>query len=130
MSDILLAESVMHRLRTRYPAYSETAYLFILSALHYTIENLSEPRHISGRELAEGCRELAIDRWGLMARSVLEYWGIRSTRDLGAIVFALVECGVLVKQENDALDDFEGVFDFSAAFERDYPWPGLKALGN
>ena len=130
MSDILLAESVMHRLRMRYPAYSETAYLFILSALHYTIESLSEPRHITGRELADGCRDLAIDRWGLMARSVLEYWGIRSTRDLGAIVFALVECGVLVKQENDALDDFDGVFDFSDAFERDYPWPGLKAVGN
>ena len=130
MSDILLAESVMHRLRLRYPAYSETAYLFILSALHYTIESLNEPRHITGRELADGCRELAIDRWGLMARSVLEYWGIRSTRDLGAIVFALVECGVLVKQESDALDDFEGVYDFSTAFDRDYPWPGLKALGN
>lgn len=130
MSGILLAESVMHRLRERYPGYSDTAYVFILSALHYTIETLEEPRHITGGELAEGCRELAIDRWGLMARSVLEYWGIRSTRDLGAIVFALVECGVLVKQEEDALDDFEGVYDFATAFERDYPWPGLKALGN
>ena len=126
MSDILLAESVMHRLRQRYPAYSETAYLFILSALHYTIESLPEPRHISGRELAEGCRELAIDRWGLMARSVLEYWGIRETRDLGAIVFALVECGVLVRQEEDSLDDFDDVFEFEAAFERDYPWPGQQ----
>jgi uncharacterized repeat protein (TIGR04138 family) len=129
MSDILLAESVMHRLRQRYPDYSETAYLFILSALHYTIESLTEPRHITGRELADGCRELAIERWGLMARSVLEYWGIRSTRDLGAIVFALVECGVLVKQDDDSLGDFDSVFDFGAAFERDYPWPGLKALG-
>ena len=129
MSDILLAESVMHRLRQRYPDYSDTAYLFILSALHYTIETLAEPRHITGRELAEGCRALAIDRWGLMARSVLEYWGIRSTRDLGAIVFALVECGVLVKQDTDALDDFDGVYDFGAAFERDYPWPGLNTLG-
>jgi uncharacterized repeat protein (TIGR04138 family) len=128
MSDVLLAESVMHRLRQRYPNYSETAYLFILSGLHYTIESLAEPRHISGRELAEGCRDLAIDRWGLMARSVLEHWGIRSTRDLGAIVFALVECGVLVKQENDSLEDFDEVYEFSAAFERDYPWPGLKAL--
>ena len=128
MSDILLAESVMYRLRQRYPDYSDTAYLFILSALHYTIESLSEPRHITGRELAEGCRDLAIDRWGLMARSVLEYWGIRSTRDLGAIVFALVECGVLVKQDADSLDDFEGVYDFAQAFDRDYPWPGLSAL--
>ena len=129
MSGILLAESVMHRLRERYPGYSDTAYVFILSALHYTIETLDEPRHISGHELAHGCRELAIDRWGLMARSVLEYWGIHSTRDLGAIVFALVECGVLVKKDEDSLDDFDSVYDFDTAFAREYPWPGLKALG-
>ena len=28
----------------------------------------------------------------------------------------------------DALDDFDGVFDFQLAFERDYPWPGLRKL--
>jgi uncharacterized repeat protein (TIGR04138 family) len=128
MSEMLLADGVIDRLRARYPWYHETAYLFILSALHYTINSLDEPRHITGRELAEGCRDLAIERWGLMARAVLEFWGIRSTRDLGAIVFALVECGVLVKQEGDALGDFEDVFDFATAFERDYPWPGLKTL--
>lgn len=130
MSGILLADSVMDRLRQRYPSYHETAYLFILSGLHFTIERLGEARHISGRELAEGCRDLAIQRWGLMARSVLDYWGIRSTRDLGAIVFALVECGVLVKQEGDSLDDFDLVFDFADAFERDYPWPGAKRLNS
>ena len=128
MSGILLADTVMDRLRERYPGYHETAYLFILSGLHYTIERLGEARHISGRELAEGCRDLAIDRWGLMARHVLEYWGIRGTRDLGALVFALVECGVLVKQDDDAMGDFDLVYDFSTAFERDYPWPGLKKL--
>lgn len=128
MSGILLADSVMDRLRQRYPCYHETAYLFILSGLHFTIERLGEARHISGRELAEGCRDLAIERWGLMARSVLDYWGIRSTRDLGAIVFALVECGVLVKQDDDSMDDFEGVFEFRDAFERAYPWAGVKRL--
>ena len=129
MSGILLAESVMSRLRQRYPGYSDTAYVFILSGLHYTIESLDSPRHISGRELAEGCRDLAIERWGLMARSVLEYWGIRSTRDLGAIVFALVECGVLIKQDGDSLDDFDDVYQFAQAFGADYPWPGLSTLG-
>jgi uncharacterized repeat protein (TIGR04138 family) len=49
---------------------------------------------------------------------------------LGAIVFALVECGVLVKQEADSLEDFEGVYDFGVAFGRDYPWPGLNTLGS
>jgi uncharacterized repeat protein (TIGR04138 family) len=122
MDGAVLAEPIMDRLRKQYPAYHDTAYLFVLAGLHYTIERLSETRHISGRELAEGCRDLALDRYGLMARSVLEFWGIRSTRDLGEIVFALVECGVLVKQDDDSLDDFDGVFCFKEAFECNYPW--------
>jgi uncharacterized repeat protein (TIGR04138 family) len=128
VSGVVLADTVMNRLRQRYPCYHETAYLFILSGLHFTIDRLTEPRHITGRELAEGCRDLALDRWGLMARSVLEFWGIRSTRDLGAIVFALVECGVLVKQDEDNPDDFDRVYDFSDAFEEQYSWAGLQRL--
>jgi uncharacterized repeat protein (TIGR04138 family) len=128
MSELVLADVVMDHLRKRYPCYHETAYLFILSALHYTIERLGETRHITGRELTEGCRDLAIERYGPMARSVLEFWGIRCTRDLGSLVFALVECGVLVKQETDDLGDFDGVYDFSHAFERDYPWAAPREL--
>ncbi len=122
MSGIVLDERVVDRLRRRYPGYHETAYLFILSALQYTIGRLGEPRHISGRELAEGCRDLALERWGLLARSVLEYWGIHATRDLGEIVFALVECGVLVKREEDCIEDFQAVYDFEQVFDHDYPW--------
>ncbi len=122
MSNAIFDEEVMDRLRERHPRFHETAYLFVLSALHHVIEQLSEPRHISGRELAEGIRDLALDRFGPMARTVLEYWGVRSTRDLGDMVFALVECGVLIKQDDDSPEDFEDVFDFEEAFERDYPW--------
>jgi uncharacterized repeat protein (TIGR04138 family) len=129
MSGIVLADVVMDHLRERYPRYHETAYLFILSGLHYTLERLGESRHITGRELTEGCRDLALERYGPMARPVLEYWGIRSTRDVGEIVFALVECGILVKQDNDRLRDFEGVYDFADAFERNYPWAAPRELG-
>ena len=122
MDGAVLADTIMDRLRKQFPTYHDTAYLFVLAGLHYTIERLAETRHITGRELAEGCRDLALDRYGLMARSVLEFWGIRSTRDLGEIVFALVDCGVLVKQDEDSLDDFDGVFCFMEAFERNYPW--------
>lgn len=128
MGGISLADSVIDRLRRRYPCYHETAYLFILSALQFTIDRIGEPRHISGRELAEGCRDLAIERWGLMARSVLGFWGIRSTRDLGEIVFALVECGVLVKRDDDLLEDFECLYSFDDAFEREYPWTAPATL--
>lgn len=126
---LMAGDELLERLRERNPRYSESAYLFVLQALHYTIEGLGERRHITGRELAEGCRDLAIDQFGPMARLVLEYWGIHSTDDMGEIVFALVECGMLVKQESDTPDDFRDVFDFEEAFERDYPWGRLRSGG-
>jgi uncharacterized repeat protein (TIGR04138 family) len=117
-------DEVLERLRETHPQYHETAYLFTLSALHYVLEQLDEPRHITGPELADGARRLAIERYGPMARTVLEFWGIHSTADLGRLVFALVEAGILVKQEGDTLQEFEGVFDFEEAFERGYHWGG------
>jgi uncharacterized repeat protein (TIGR04138 family) len=122
MNGIIIDEEVLDRLRERNPRFHETAYLFVLSALHHVIKGLEEPRHISGRELAEGVRDLAIERFGPMARTVLEHWGIRATADLGDVVFALVECGVLIKQDDDLIEDFLDVFDFDDVFERDYPW--------
>lgn len=122
MSSLVLDEQVMDRLRERNPRFRETAYVFLISALHFVLQRLDETRHITGRELAEGVRDLAIDRFGPMARTVLEHWGIRDTTDVGEIVFALVECGILIKQDDDCIDDFLGVFDFEEAFERDYPW--------
>jgi uncharacterized repeat protein (TIGR04138 family) len=122
MDGAVLADPIMDRLRRDYPAYHDTAYVFVLASLQYTISRLGEARHVAGTELAEGCRDLALERYGLMARSVLDFWGIRSTRDIGEIVFALVECGVLVKQDDDTLNDFENVFCFREAFENAYPW--------
>lgn len=122
MNSIVLDEAVIDRLRERHPTYHETAYLFVLSALHHVLSGLDEPRHISGRELAVGVRDLAIQRYGPMARTVLEYWGVRSTADVGKLVFALVDCGILIKQPDDVPEEFEDVFDFEETFERDYPW--------
>jgi uncharacterized repeat protein (TIGR04138 family) len=122
MDGAVLADPIMDRLRRDYPAYHDTAYVFVLASLQYTISRMGEARHVTGAELAEGCRDLALERYGLMARSVLDFWGIRSTRNIGEIVFALVECGVLVKQDEDTLGDFENVFCFHEAFENEYPW--------
>src|SRR5688572_5805494 len=122
MSPMILDDTILEQLRERHPEYHDTVYLFVLSALHHVIQRLPEPRHISGAELAGGVRDLAIERFGPMARTVLEHWGIRSTIDVGRIVFALVEASILIKQEEDSLDDFENVFDFEAAFAREYPW--------
>lgn len=122
MTNTIFDEEVLDRLRARYPQYHSTAYLFVLAALNHLIEQLPEPRHVDGRELAEGVRDLALERFGPMARTVLEYWGITETRDLGDIVFALVDFGILLRQDDDSPEDFNDVFDFEEVFETLYPW--------
>jgi uncharacterized repeat protein (TIGR04138 family) len=116
----VMDEQLFEALRERYPRYTEAAYIFVLSSLNHVLQRLPEPRHISGRELVEGARDLALERYGPMARSVLEHWGIHATSDLGELVFALVEHGVLIKQDEDTRADFVDVFDFAEAFEPRY----------
>jgi uncharacterized repeat protein (TIGR04138 family) len=118
--------NLLERIREENPRYSDAAYLFVLSALQFAIEQLDEPRHITGQELAKAVKDLAIHRFGPMARTVLEHWGIHSTADIGEIVYALIDYRVLIKQDSDSLDDFRDVFSFDDAFDRDYPWGKLE----
>ncbi len=122
MTDLQFAEEILDQLQERHPRFHAKAYFFVLAALHSVIQRLERPRHIAGRELAIGVKDLALERYGPMARSVLGHWGIHTTEDVGRVVFALVEQGILVKQDEDRLEDFAGVFDFEDAFELSYPW--------
>ena len=117
-------DGIMDRIRVRENRFHEHAYLFVLSALEFCQQRRSERRHISGSELAHACRELALERYGVMAKLVLEHWGLRSTADIGDVVFTLVDLQLLISQPNDSRDDFLDLFDFETAFERDYPWHG------
>jgi len=117
----------MEQIRQRESRYEEGAYLFILAALEYSQAQLQVRRHITGKELAFACRDLAIERYGIMARIVLERWGVASTDDIGAVVFTLVDLGFLASQPTDTREQFTDVYDFFEAFEVRYPWNG-KAL--
>jgi len=112
----------LSQLQRRNPRYAVEAYVFVLGGLHRRLAELDRPRHISGAELAGAVRDLAIDRFGLLARVVLEHWGVHSTEDIGEIVFLLVDHGVLAKQETDRREDFADVFSFEEVFELEYPW--------
>ena len=116
------------------PRYSIQAYLFIFEALEHTkalkkrarrkAKARSQPvrgsRHVSGRELCEGAKALALEHYGMLALAVLAGWGIHKTADLGAIVDNLVNSGDLERSQNDSLDDFDDVYDFETVFRRDF----------
>ncbi len=122
MNDPQIAEDILVQLHGRNRRFHVKAYLFVLSALQSVSDSLEKRRHISGTELAQGVRCLALEQYGPMARTVLEHWGVHATEDLGRIVFDLVDCGILLKQDGDSPEDFRGVYDFEDAFEHNYPW--------
>jgi uncharacterized repeat protein (TIGR04138 family) len=105
--------------------YHRDAYFFVFEALRYAQEQLGlggassiedpegeEERHVTGQQLCEAIRRYAIEQYGLMARSVLNEWGVRATSDFGEIVFNLIDIGQMKKTSSDRREDFENVFDF------------------
>jgi uncharacterized repeat protein (TIGR04138 family) len=118
----------------RDPRYSIHAYAFVFEALEYT-KNLkkrvqartrmrgrraSKSRHVTGRELCEGARLLALNHYGLLAMAVLNQWGIRATSDFGEIVYNLIASGDLERSPSDSKADFDRVYEFEDALRRDY----------
>jgi uncharacterized repeat protein (TIGR04138 family) len=114
------------------PRYSYDAYEFVVRAYHFTQKRLgrSAPKrgqkpepgkhHLSGRQLLEGIRELALRDFGLMATTVFKCWGIRATDDFGEIVFNLVDGELMSKTDEDCREDFHNVFDLEDSLMQDY----------
>ncbi|MBW3542854.1 MAG: hypothetical protein KY476_21535 [Planctomycetes bacterium] len=109
--------------------FHPAAYKFVFQALQHAQQKLGRPAssgpddeqaHVSGRELLEGIRELALEQFGLLTCTVFRHWGITGTEDFGRIVFEMVERGDMKKTDRDRLSDFIGVYDFDEVFDRGY----------
>ncbi len=119
-------ELALVELRKTHPRFAIESYLFLFEALEYTIAKMGKEkeqgtaRHITGQELLVGIRELALQNFGALSFYVFARWGILSTEDIGEIVFALVERGLLKKRDSDRKEDFAKGFDFQEAFKKNY----------
>ena len=98
------------------PRYQEGAYEFVLEALNFTQKKFRRVKHVTGKELLEGIKELVMQKFGPMGLSVLTYWGIRTTEDFGNIVFHLVDKKVLNRRDEDSIKDFQDVYDLELVF--------------
>ncbi len=116
----------------RDPRYAYEAYEFVFAALSFTQERLGRTpdehaaetpgpeNHVSGRELLEGIRQLAVREFGLMARVVFRLWGVRRTDDFGEIVFNLVQEKLMSTTEQDTREDFHEVYNLDQDLIRDF----------
>jgi uncharacterized repeat protein (TIGR04138 family) len=121
--------SVTSRAPAQRLRFHPDAYRFVFEALHYTQQQLSRPAardaedeeaHITGPELLEGAKQLGLQRYGLLAKTVFQHWGVKSTGDFGRIVFELIDRGEMRKTERDQLSDFFNVYDFDEALDQNY----------
>ena len=101
------------------PRYTKSAYLFVqdgLTRAQKVFWKPGKPGHMSGTQLLEGLRELAIESFGKRAKATLNGWGVFKCEDFGEIIFNLIEAGLLTKQEQDTKVDFQGGYSFDTAF--------------
>ena len=119
--DVVEIGDRIRAIRRRDPRYTPEAYEFIFQALGYTLSKVGERRHVSARELLDGIREFALQRFGNLTLLVLERWGVRTTDDFGEIVFNLIDDKLMSRTETDAKEDFRAVYDFHDAFGANEP---------
>ena len=101
--------------------YAKDSYPFVWAVLRKALQKRSGssqamPAHVSGAELLQALRKLAIEKFGKQAKATLNGWGIFKCEDFGEIVFNLVEAGLVAKQDTDTKADVHGGYDFNEAF--------------
>lgn len=118
----------------RDPRYKLEAYQFVRDALSYAhdelgmgqgeqaaeSENIQAEAHLTGQQLCQAIRLFSIEQFGLMARVVLNNWGISRTSDFGEIVYNLIGIGLMKKSDSDRREDFNDVYVFEEAFDRHF----------
>ena len=119
------------------------AYCFVRDSVHKALDNIvkarkqnaydeDEPPDIKGADLCRFFRDTLISRFGPCAIDVLDTWNIKQTSDFGKIIYKLISVEILGKSENDSIEDFDDVYDFTEEFVMPYkqgatPGHGLRA---
>jgi uncharacterized repeat protein (TIGR04138 family) len=114
------------------PRYSIEAYAFVLEALNHAKhqklkakgrerdkERSTEPDH-EGRASSSSSKKSRVTGH-VTGRALCE--AVRSTSDIGDIVYNLIAAGDLEKTRNDSRSDFDNVFDFDTALKPKAPKP-------
>lgn len=112
-------------IRKEDPRFDRLAYTFVRDGLEFAVKELKKrdaararvSRHVTGRELAEGLRDYALEQYGPLAKTVLNAWGLHETIHFGDIVYNLIEYNIFSKTDSDRREDFADVYGFDEAFE-------------
>ncbi len=121
--------------------YTLEAYQFVRDGLQYAQEvlHLGEKKgsaeasgrpkgeqHLTGQQLCDAIRQYAIAQFGMMAKTVLNSWGLHSTSDFGEVVYNLIRVGLMKKSKTDRREDFNDCYEFEHAFREGFRFEKMK----
>lgn len=124
MKDFLAFQLAVHEVCRKDSRYSPQAYAFLCEALEHTSKTLDraegENRHVTGQELMQGWRDLAVLQFGPMAWFVMCEWGVVRSEDVGAMVYNFIEIGYFRKNDTDSIEDFSDGVDLQTALKKPF----------
>ena len=117
----------MTEISQRDQRYPREALLFVLNGIQWSFVELGQRRHLSGQEFTEMLVAYARQEFGDLAHTVFQEWGVFSTSDLGEIVYLLIDAGLMTKQDEDSIEDFDDVLDLEEALRAPEFSPGVSS---
>ena len=105
LRDILAAHQEYHQDAYRYLYYAA-------NPAAYAEQNTDTPsgnqhKNLNAREFYITFCEILLREYGPMARTIVRYWGLHTTLDIGRATYYLITAGVLSKKKHESLEDFE-----------------------
>ncbi|MEO0476449.1 MAG: hypothetical protein AAF085_10850 [Planctomycetota bacterium] len=74
-----------------------------------TYDEEPEDAHITAAQLCETARHYAYSYFGEDWAGIMKMWGVRTSEDIGVIVYELVRAGYIMISDSDSPEDFHGL---------------------
>jgi len=120
MIDPELQKKILNRLQKRPGRYSYPyeAYQFIILGLEFLLLKSGYSQHTKAKTICLNLVDFAHHQFGPLAWHVLQKWGLRTTNDLGNVVYELIDMKILAKSESDSPQDFTGLFSIEEQLQK------------
>ena len=119
--------------------YPYEAYDFVNAAVKFSIDRIIAAesgngirRHINAVELLDGMVEFAQQQFGPLAWEVLRNWHLTAAKDIGKVVFNMVNHRLLSRSDRDTESDFNIPYDLEGKLMESFrrgneARPGLRS---
>ncbi|MDD5678391.1 MAG: hypothetical protein PHW60_10440 [Kiritimatiellae bacterium] len=74
--------------------------------------------HVSAQELCDGIRQYMLKEYGAETPNTFASWGITTWSDVGKVIFRMISAGIMMKTEQDRLEDFDNVKGLNDVFAK------------